>query len=47
MSTAVDIQVCTLIEDIRATMSKDAELQMLQAHIIKGWSQTKNEKEPF
>ena len=31
-----DIRVCTLIEDIRAAVSEDAELQMLQEHITKG-----------
>ena len=39
----VDVSVCTLIEDIRTAMDGDAELQMLHAHIIKGWPQTKDE----
>ena len=45
LSTAVDVPVCTLIEDIRAAMKEDAELQILQAHIIKGWPQNKDETE--
>ena len=39
--TLVDIPVCTLIEDIRAAVSEDVELQILQAHIIKFWLQNK------
>ena len=30
------VPVCTSIEDIRTTMHLDTELQMLQAHIIRG-----------
>ena len=36
LSTAVDVLICTFI-DARTAMSGDAELQMLQAHIIRGW----------
>ena len=46
ISTVVDVPVCTLIEDIRATVSEDTELLMLQAHIIRGWQQNKDEFEP-
>ena len=35
--TVLDVLVCTLIENIWAAMSEDAELQILQAHIIKEW----------
>ena len=35
-STAVDVLICTSIEDIRAATSKDVEMQMLQPYIIKG-----------
>ena len=45
-STAIDILVCTSIEDIRTLVSEDAELQMLQAHIIRGWLQNKAYLEP-
>ena len=45
INTAVYIPVCMSIEDIRAEMSEDAELQMLQAHIIKEWPQNKGEIE--
>ena len=39
VSTVVDVPVCMLIEDIRPAVSEDAELQMVQADIIKGWPQ--------
>ena len=44
--TVVDVPVCTSIEDIRAAASEDAEKQMLQAHIIKGWPQNKDVRVP-
>ena len=40
INTVVDLSVCILIEDIRAAMNKDAELQMLHACMI-GWTQNK------
>ena len=40
IKTVVDIQVYTSIEDTRAAKSTDAELQMLQVHMIKGSPQT-------
>ena len=46
LNTAIDIPICTLIEYIRTAMSKDAELQILQAHIIREWLQSKDELEP-
>ena len=39
LSKAVNGLACTSIEDIRTAMSEDAELQMLQTHIVKGWPQ--------
>ena len=46
VSTVVDVPVCMLIEDLRAAMRKDAELQMPQVHKIKAWPQNKDETEP-
>ena len=46
LSTVVDIPVCILIEHITSVMSEDAELQVLQAHTMKGWSQNKDKIEP-
>ena len=46
LSTAVDVLICTSIEDIRTAVSTDAELQMLQTHIIRGWPQNKDDLEP-
>ena len=43
ISTMIDALVCMLIENIRAATSEDAELQILQAHIIRGWPQNKDE----
>ena len=43
INTALDVPICTLIEDIRAAVSKDIELQMLQANIIGQWPQNKDE----
>ena len=45
ISTKVDVPACRLIEDIRAATSEDTELQILQAHKIKGRPQNKNEIE--
>ena len=45
ISTSVDIQVCTWIENIRATISEYTDLQMLQAH-MRGWPQNKENLEP-
>ena len=42
ISTATGILVCTSIEEIRNVRSIDAELQMLQIHIIRGWLQNKD-----
>ena len=36
VSMAVDVPVCTSIEDIRNAMSIDAELNLLQRYIIRG-----------
>ena len=46
ISTSIEILVCTSIEDIRAAMSEDAELQILQEHIIRGCPQNKDQLEP-
>ena len=46
ISTVVDFPICTLIEDIRAAMSEDAELQMPQTHITRGWPQNKDQLQP-
>ena len=46
VSTAVDISVCTSIEDIGAATSEDAGLKMLKAHITRGWPWNKDELEP-
>ena len=46
INRVADNPVCTSIEDIRAPVSVDAELKMLQAYIIKGWPQNKDEIEP-
>ena len=40
ISIVEDVLVFILIGDIRAAMSEDAELQMLQTHIIRSWPQT-------
>ena len=45
INKTVDIPVCILIENIRAATNEDAELQMLQAHIIKVRPQNKDETE--
>ena len=36
LSTAIDVPVCISVEDIRNAVSRDAELLMLQTHIIRG-----------
>ena len=46
LNTPIDMLVCILIEDIRTAMSIDAELQILQAHVIKRWPQNKDDLEP-
>ena len=46
MNPVVDIPVCTSIEDIKAAIIEDTELQMVQAHIIRGWPNNKDELEP-
>ena len=46
VNMTVDIPICTSIEDIKAVTDKDVELQMLKAHIIKGWSHTKEGLQP-
>ena len=45
LSMAIDVPVCTSIEDIGSALSIDTELQMLQAHIIRVWLQNKDELE--
>ena len=45
-STAINLMVCTSIGDIRSVMCMDAELQMLQIYIIRGWLQNKDKMEP-
>ena len=42
MSTAVDILICTSIEDIQAAISLHVELQRLKPYIIQDWPHTKN-----
>ena len=46
LSKAIDVPVCTLIEDIRTATIEDAELPMLQTHIIRRWPQNKDDLEP-
>ena len=46
ISIEIVVLVCTSREDIRTAMSKDAELQMLKTHIIRGWPQNKDDLEP-
>ena len=46
INTAVDIPVCTSIEEIKAAKGKDTELQILQASVIRGWLQNKDELDP-
>ena len=42
---AIDVPVSTSVEDTRNAMSTDAELQMLQTYMIRGWSQNKDDLE--
>ena len=35
--TAVDLPLCTSIQDIQDTTGRDAHLQELKAYVIKGW----------
>ena len=42
---AIIIPVCTFVEGIRNAMSTDAELQVVQAYILRGWLQNKNDLE--
>ena len=44
--TVVDVPISMLIEDSRAAMTKNAELQMLQAHVIREWIQNNDELKP-
>ena len=46
IKSTVHIPLCTLIEDIRATMKEDTEVQMLKQYIIEGWPHTKDKVEP-
>ena len=43
ISTAVDIHICTSIEDIEAATRQDSDLQRLMPYIIQGWPYTKDE----
>ena len=45
-STVLDIPVCMSKEDTRTATSEDSEMQILWAHIIRGWMQNKDELEP-
>ena len=36
-STTIDIPICTSIEDVRPATDEDADLQMLNTNIIRGW----------
>ena len=47
ISTAADILVYMSIEDITAAIIEDAELQMVQTNIIRGWPPNKEELEPM
>ena len=40
-SMAMDVPVCTSIEDFRNVISIDTELQILHEYIIRGWLQEK------
>ena len=42
LSAAVDVLVCTSIENIRNAMSTDTELQLLQTYISKVWLQNRD-----
>ena len=44
-STAVNIQVCTSIEDTQEATQEDTHLQGLKSHIIHGWPHKKDELE--
>ena len=44
-STAIDVPLYTSIKDIINAMSIDAELQMLQPYILRGWPQDKDDLE--
>ena len=46
INTTVDIPICLLMEDIKAAMIEDAEMQMLKWYIIRRWPHTKDELEP-
>ena len=46
INTKIDIPVYMSIEDVRAAVSEDTELQMLQTLIIRGLPQNKEELEP-
>ena len=39
IGTAVDVPVCMSIEEVKAAMSEDTKLQMIQAEMIRGWPQ--------
>ena len=40
ITMAVDIPMCTSIEDIQAATSQDVDLQMLKVFIIRDWPHT-------
>ena len=46
ISTAEDLLTCTSIEDVRAALNEDRNLQILKTYIITRWPQTKDEIEP-
>ena len=45
ISTALGIPIGASIEDMRVVNGQNADLQMLKAYEITGWSQTKDELE--
>ena len=47
LSMAIDIPVCTSVEEMRNAMSIDAEPQMLQTYILRDWPQNKDNLEPM
>ena len=46
LSMAIDVPVCTSVEDRRNAVRMDAELQMLQTYAIRHWLQNKDDMEP-
>ena len=46
ISRTVVISIYTSIQDKRAAMNDNKELQMLKAYRIKGWLHTKDDTEP-